>query len=99
MTGTEPGSTRIVPVWDIPTRIFHWSLVVLIPFLWWTYQNDQMVWHKIAGFAVIALLIFRLYWGFFGAETARFSNFMRGPLRSGAISAASKRGSVEHNQR
>jgi cytochrome b len=72
-------SLRAVLVWDWPTRLFHWVLAAAIGFEWWTYRVDQMHWHKLCGFLIIALVIFRLCWGFAGASTARFSNFVRGP--------------------
>jgi cytochrome b len=68
-----------VQVWDLPLRLFHWSLVILVAFAWWTWKTDRMEWHRYAGYAVIALLVFRLYWGVFGSATARFANFVRGP--------------------
>ena len=73
----DTGSRAVV--WDLPTRLFHWSIVVLVVFAWWTYKADHMEWHRAAGYAVLALLAFRLFWGFFGATTARFANFLRGP--------------------
>jgi cytochrome b len=73
-------SARVsVKVWDAPTRLVHWALVLLMPFLWWTYEVDRMAWHKLAGLVLAALLVFRVYWGFFGAATARFAGFLRGP--------------------
>lgn len=68
-----------VRIWDWPIRLAHWALVVLIPFAWWTYKTDRMDWHKLAGYAVLAILAFRLFWGLFGSETARFAHFLRGP--------------------
>jgi cytochrome b len=38
-----------------------------------------MDWHRIAGYAVLALMAFRLFLGLFGAETSRFTRFLRGP--------------------
>jgi cytochrome b len=70
---------RAVRVWDMPTRLFHWALVVLIPFAWWSEETDHINWHKLSGFLVIALVVFRIYWGFLGSWTARFANFLRGP--------------------
>jgi cytochrome b len=66
-------------VWDIPTRAFHWLLVALIGFSWWSAETYHMDWHGLAGFAVCALLIFRLLWGLFGTATARFAQFVKGP--------------------
>ena len=74
---TEAGAR--VPVWDLPTRLFHWTLVALIAFSWWSAENDAIDWHMWSGFAVLTLLIFRILWGLFGSSTARFLNFVRGP--------------------
>lgn len=68
-----------VPVWDLPVRLFHWALVVLIAFSWWSGKNEHLDWHMWSGLAVLTLLIFRLLWGVFGSSTARFANFVRGP--------------------
>jgi cytochrome b len=70
---------KFILVWDLPTRIVHWSIAVLIFFLWWTSDSADIVLHKRLGFGVLALLAFRFYWGFFGSETARFSDFLKGP--------------------
>lgn len=67
------------PIWDLPTRVGHWLLVVLILFSWWSAENGQLQWHRWSGYTVLAVLLFRLYWGFFGASTARFARFVRGP--------------------
>ena len=74
----ETPSTRVV-IWDAPVRVVHWAIVLLIPFAWWCYQHDHMDWHRMAGYAVLALMAFRLYWGVVGHETARFAHFVRGP--------------------
>lgn len=70
---------RSVPVWDLPTRLFHWALVALLPLLWWSERNENLGLHKLLGYATAGLLAFRLYWGFAGSATARFSAFLRGP--------------------
>jgi cytochrome b len=68
-----------VPVWDLPVRLFHWSLVALIAFSWWSAENDRVELHMWSGLAILSLLIFRILWGFFGSSTARFASFVRGP--------------------
>jgi len=68
-----------VPVWDLPIRLFHWLLVALIAFSWWSGENEHLDWHIWSGLAVLTLLVFRLLWGVFGSSTARFVNFVRGP--------------------
>jgi len=68
-----------LPIWDLPIRLFHWVLVGLIAFSWWSaeyHYDDVHIW---LGIAVLTLLIFRILWGFFGSSTARFANFIRGP--------------------
>ncbi len=67
------------PVWDLPTRLFHWLLAALIAFSWWSGKNEQIDWHIWSGIAILTLLVFRLLWGLFGSSTSRFSSFVRGP--------------------
>lgn len=71
--------TQRAPIWDVPIRLFHWLLVVLIAFSWWTGENHDMEWHRLSGYGILGLLIFRIYWGFVGGRTARFAQFVRGP--------------------
>ena len=75
---TESVPTR-VRVWDLPTRIVHWSMVLLFAFSWWTAEKGELEWHRWSGYSLTALVLFRFYWGFFGGSTARFSQFLRGP--------------------
>ena len=72
---------KAVKVWDLPSRIAHWALALSIlgsyggaEFGWFSMQ-----WHFYFGYAAITLVIFRVLWGFFGSEQARFRNFLRGP--------------------
>jgi cytochrome b len=67
------------PVWDLPTRLFHWTLAALIAFSWWSVEYQHSDWHIWSGCAILALLIFRILWGFAGSSTARFVGFVRGP--------------------
>ncbi len=66
-------------IWDLPTRLFHWSLLVLLGLSWWTAETDQDRLHSLFGYGVLFLLFFRILWGFLGSSTARFSAFVRGP--------------------
>jgi cytochrome b len=68
-----------VRIWDLPTRLFHWTLVGLIAFSWWSAEEEHLDWHIWSGLAILSLLIFRLLWGIVGSSTARFANFVRGP--------------------
>ncbi|HKL78035.1 MAG TPA: cytochrome b/b6 domain-containing protein [Gammaproteobacteria bacterium] len=70
-----------VAVWDAPVRLFHWSLVALFGFAWWSAEQGLgwMEWHMLAGEAILALVAFRILWGFWGTRHARFTAFLRGP--------------------
>ena len=72
-------AANTIAIWDLPIRLFHWLLVGLIVFAWWSAETDHLAWHKMAGSCVAGLLVFRLWWGFFGGSTARFADFLRGP--------------------
>lgn len=75
------GSTQLRPVkvWDLPVRAFHWAIVVLVGFSWLSASRSWMELHFLAGYAVLALLLFRLAWGVVGSDTARFSRFLVSP--------------------
>ena len=73
------GAERPVLVWDLLIRLFHWLAVVLVAAAYLTWQLNWMDWHAWVGDALLALLLFRLLWGFFGSETARFSSFVAPP--------------------
>jgi cytochrome b len=94
--GAPPPRPR-VRIWDWPTRAFHWLLVLLIPAMWWTAENDQAELHVLLGLGAFALILFRLLWGLMGSSTARFASFIRGPR--GVISYLSGRAAkvVGHN--
>lgn len=76
--------TETVKVWDPFVRVFHWSLITLFAFAWYTGENHDMDRHRQAGYAIFALVVFRIFWGFAGSRTARFAQFLKGP---GAIAA------------
>jgi cytochrome b len=67
-------------IWDLPTRLFHWALVVLIFTSWLSAWRDWMRLHVYCGLSILALLLFRLIWGFVGSDTARFSRFLKSPF-------------------
>jgi cytochrome b len=80
-----PGDTglqrRSVRVWDISVRLFHWLLVALILVSFITAQigGNAMQIHKLSGFTILTLVLFRVLWGWFGSTYARFADFVRGP--------------------
>jgi cytochrome b len=75
---SDPGSPATVPVWDAPIRLFHWSLVLLVALAWVTGEAEGSLFtvHKLAGYGVAVLLLFRLIWGFAGSRHARFAEFL-----------------------
>lgn len=77
---SEPTRTGApsVALWDLPTRIFHWSMVVLVLVAWFSAEENMQV-HTWAGHGLLGLLVFRLWWGVAGGSTARFASFLTGP--------------------
>ncbi len=76
---SENFGERVVGVWDVPTRVFHWLVVVLVGAAYATVRLNWMDWHARAGYALLAALLFRLTWGVVGSETARFSALLTAP--------------------
>lgn len=66
-------------VWDLPTRLFHWALAVAVIGLIATGLGGVMEWHFRLGYTVLALLLFRLLWGFVGGRWSRFAAFVYAP--------------------
>jgi cytochrome b len=85
--GTEPanhgGEAATMAVWDLPTRLFHWTLVALITLAWVTrkYSYD-LYWHTLNGYAILVLIVWRMLWGFVGSSTSRFGSFLYRPAAS-----------------
>lgn len=76
------GATPLPPqvrVWDAPVRVCHWLIAFFVGVSWWTAETSRMDWHQYSGYSLLALVSFRIYWGFFGSSTARFRQFVRGP--------------------
>lgn len=70
-----------VLLWDAPVRLFHWALAALVVFSFTTGKvgGGWLEWHMRSGYAILALLAFRLAWGVVGSEAARFTAFLRSP--------------------
>ena len=64
-----------VTVWDLPTRIFHWSLVFFFSVSYLSGDEFEEL-HSYSGYIIIGLLLFRVIWGFIGSRHARFSDFI-----------------------
>ncbi|MBF0285138.1 MAG: cytochrome b/b6 domain-containing protein [Magnetococcales bacterium] len=78
---SSPPSPTGIPVWDLPTRLFHWLLVLLILDAWVSYKfgDPMMRWHQWNGLAILTLILYRFFWGLWGSSTARFRQFAAGP--------------------
>ena len=75
------GPPRVVLVWDVPTRLFHWLLVifVIISFVTAHIGGNAMQYHMWSGFTILVLILFRLIWGVVGSGESRFVSFVKGP--------------------
>lgn len=85
-------------VWDLPTRLFHWILVLCFAGAWLTAESEVWkLWHVSFGYTMAVLLAFRLVWGVAGTRYARFRQFVKGPaaIKSQLISYVS--GKPEHH--
>jgi cytochrome b len=78
---SEDRGPRAVRVWDLPTRMFHWSLAlcVVMSFASARIGGAAVAWHLGFGYVVCALLVFRLAWGFAGGRWSRFASFLYSP--------------------
>jgi cytochrome b len=83
-----------IRVWDLPVRLFHWALVVLLAVSYCTAQagGAWMKLHFWSGYTILTLVLFRIVWGFVGSTTARFSDFVKGPRASFAYLVGLLRG-------
>jgi cytochrome b len=77
----DSGEPRPVRVWDLPTRLFHWTLAVavLAQIVTGKIGGNAITWHFRIGYVVMALLAFRLVWGLVGGHWSRFVRFVYGP--------------------
>lgn len=73
---------KSIRIWDIPTRLFHWFLVLAIAGLWYTGTEGDMDRHLPLAYFTLALLLFRLIWGFVGGFYSRFSAFQLAPMNA-----------------
>lgn len=88
---------RTAPVWDLPTRIFHWSLLPLLAAAWTSAEQGWMDVHAWCGYSLLTLLLFRIAWGFAGSTHSRFADFLRGPSEVIAHFRGSVRERPGHN--
>lgn len=77
----RPAGKQASLVWDLPLRIFHWALSLLVVSQVTTAMigGNAMEYHALGGYAILGLVLFRIAWGFLGGTHARFADFVRGP--------------------
>lgn len=82
-----------VLVWDLPLRLFHWLLVLLVftSVVSAEIGGNAMQIHLLSGYSILTLLLFRILWGFLGGTHARFADFVRGPAAAIAYLSALRR--------
>ena len=70
-----------IKVWDLPTRLFHWLLVISMAITMILIHIDGLWidWHARLGYLILALMTFRWLWGYWGSQYARFSQFLKSP--------------------
>ena len=86
-----------IKVWDLPTRLFHWSLAASFTIAYLTSESER--WrdlHVNAGYAVAGLIAFRLVWGLVGTRHARFADFFPTPSRLKAYLGSLLAGRPQH---
>ncbi len=71
-----------VKVWDVPVRVFHWTLVLGFASAYLTAEYHYGDIHALIGYALCVLLVARVFWGFFGSQYARFSSFIFSPAET-----------------
>lgn len=69
--------SRLVPVWDVCVRLGHWLLAGAVILAYVTQEGPAKV-HDRAGYVALAIVAFRLIWGFVGSRHARFHDFVFG---------------------
>lgn len=97
MPNNNNKSLNRVRVWDLPTRLFHWALVVCVigQAITGTIGGNAMLWHFRLGYAVLALLLFRIIWGLVGGRWSRFGAFIYTP--QSVINYLKGQGQPEHS--
>jgi len=95
----DDSRARKVRVWDLPTRLFHWSLAACIAgsLVAVNLGGNAVGWHFRFGYAILALLLFRLLWGFAGPRYARFASFPPSPAAALRYLHGERSASPGHN--
>jgi len=85
-----------IKIWDLPVRLFHWSLVVGFVLAYLSAEVGILDAHVLIGYCLIALLVFRVLWGFIGSQYARFNSFLFSPAETLAYIKSIRAGHPAH---
>lgn len=97
-SGQGAGKPRRVRVWDLPTRVFHWSFALSFAGAWLSADSERLRdVHLLLGYIFAGMLVFRLLWGFVGTRYARFSSFLVGPAKLRAYLASLFSANPQHH--
>ena len=88
-----------VRIWDLPTRLFHWALAICIVLgiVFVKIGGNAIQWHAYCGYTALALILFRIIWGFVGSQYARFASFVPSPATLIAFLRGQVDGGLGHN--
>lgn len=85
-----------VKVWDMPVRLFHWLTVAGCVLAYVSAEMHKMALHEWVGYVLLAVLLFRVVWGFVGSRYARFSSFLFSPQQTLAYVRSLRGGHPAH---
>ncbi len=88
--------TQQVKVWDLPVRLFHWSLVLAFAAAYFSAELKVGFIHVWIGYFLCVLLLARVGWGFAGNEFARFRSFIFSPAETLAYVRSLRQGQPVH---
>ena len=89
--------TNRLRVWDLPTRLFHWSLVASLATVFITSESEKLRdIHVAAGYTIAGLIVFRILWGFVGGGYSRFAEFLPTPAKLFSYLGSLLRGQPRH---
>jgi cytochrome b len=93
--------STLIRIWDRPVRLFHWTLILLVALSFASAKSGAWALHYVSGYAILTLVLFRILWGFFGSENARFMHFLKSPLAAlrqlGRIAKRDRDTETSHN--
>jgi len=88
--------SKQIKVWDVPVRLFHWSLVLGFVLAYVSAEVGILAAHVLIGYFLIALLVFRILWGFLGTQYSRFRAFVFSPAETMGYVKAIRAGQPVH---